>query len=724
MKPGENTIRALLTGGSYAVQTSPISIHNHTMQEAVLQTYVTNTKFFDEQSQLLLEAISNKWKIEVHGCYESFAGTLFKHLDYRVERGPISRQFPQKKRYNYRRPVMYCCKNRLDELVLVLLTFPSKEYVEQFAQIVATYCSIQGQRLGGNPESTITRYHYKEMEDQVPDWTGLREALEVDKLLPGGSHVILGEVDPIEQVLQDNDFSQPVSIPFGIDFNYELRGFPSKDKTRRIYTLAVGFSFWGTASGLIARSLVVDGGARHIIYVAKAGTTISSKNIHEPFCPDKYLLLKGDGGPWDVAQCSVPSPIRDRTGLVRDIQTGAHITVPTVMGETTEQHEQIKRYGAVTVDNEISHMAFAIHRLNDSGFDAEFTALHFITDYLHDKSRPEISGPPASDLTIHSPEYYQKKKEVFEKIGRHINNYACLTPATFVSRAQDFKALTYEIREVIDNWQTVVSVIRNHGAALRKDHRLIPLLLKLRLGAFYNNDLVDATTLLRRTFRAFVHDNIALDIILQYAEAMTEYYSLAASTIQAAQEVHLHMIATTLRGLGQASERRKFASPAEEKYILACCLIGSVEVLQGLDLTESDCEEALASLKQAEEYLSEANLTEADQRLEKLHADTIKARIMKTNKLPAEGRISLLRSIVDRWSIIKKGTEFRTTSASVFTIRAAASQVELLHATESLEAADTARLRNEVEDAVRRLKTRYPLFCDFISDGMSILKKQ
>lgn len=71
--------------------------------------------------------------------------------------------------------------------------------------------------------------------------------------------------------------------------------------------------------------------------------------------------------------------------------TGLHISVPTIMEETTLQKNIAKKMNINSIDNEIAQIASTIDNFNNlySKY-VEYTSLHFSTDYL--KYKEELSN--------------------------------------------------------------------------------------------------------------------------------------------------------------------------------------------------------------------------------------------------------------------------------------------------------------------------------------------
>src|SRR3989344_4553422 len=81
-------------------------------------------------------------------------------------------------------------------------------------------------------------------------------------------------------------------------------------------------------------------------------------------------------------------PIHD---LFPEINSGYHVSVPTVLEEDYLQRKITVELGITSIDNEISQIAFAVSRFNkEYNKNPRFFALHFATDYLRsDKKRAE-----------------------------------------------------------------------------------------------------------------------------------------------------------------------------------------------------------------------------------------------------------------------------------------------------------------------------------------------
>jgi hypothetical protein len=110
-----------------------------------------------------------------------------------------------------------------------------------------------------------------------------------------------------------------------------------------------------------------------------------------------------------------PNPLLAR---FPDLDSAAHVSVPTVIEEDYLQRNAAAAIAAASIDNEIAHMAAAIARHGRAG-DREvgFSAVHFATDYVRKFDERNLNVPlNLSNNRTHVA--LEKKRAVIRRICR------------------------------------------------------------------------------------------------------------------------------------------------------------------------------------------------------------------------------------------------------------------------------------------------------------------
>ncbi|MCP5243676.1 MAG: AAA family ATPase [Burkholderiales bacterium] len=370
------------------------------MSEQGLRDYVIRSKFSQGQKFLLDDAMCFKNDIEVHGAYTSHIPFLLSTRQLQ----PIDRQERsprRKKTYNKYRPIVIKTKDPDGNNKLCIFVAPSREYVDQFSEIVLAYCAYSEKKksfdLKRIRNNQIRVFHYPNLYQSIGSWSGLDSALSL--ILIKGDIVILGHIDEFSEVAHEKGFRTENTIPIqnadSKDFGQIalLRHAATK---RRLLTLAITHSYWGSASGLIAKALA-DAGCSDIIYISKCGTLIDKELVHQLVSPISFHLWYPGRNEvnWQNLRTPIPthSEMHDRfADIVYKYKTGTHLTVPTVMGETEFQSEDYRPLHPATIDNEDGYIAKSLSLYNEkasAGNECHFTAFHFVTDYLITKTYRE-----------------------------------------------------------------------------------------------------------------------------------------------------------------------------------------------------------------------------------------------------------------------------------------------------------------------------------------------
>ncbi len=514
-------------------QTQPqlVTADQHTMAAEALDRYV-ETKFSNPQKKELRRAVQLRIPVEVHGLFGFQLDGLLAHLRLKVER-ETHRDSRPGKRFNNRRPSLFQCIDATGQRRLLSLVSPSKEYVAQHAELVEYFmakCAKADARADG---PYVTTFHYPDVESHFPRLTGFKAGLS--NVVTPGDIVVIGEVDYLSQALQRYNF-KPTSGDFqrfGIQHMYGWKLHVSDVTNRRLLLVGCNECYWGTAAARLARELA-DLGAKHIIYSAKCGTAHEANRIHTPVCPSEYYICEENrvaAGPLNYNIVKVknapPSSLRDHyVGLTSALASGIHLTVPTVMGETMKQQGEYGKISIGTIDNEISYIARELAEYNQLNklreSPVEFTALHFVTDYVRRasdrKTTPEIDLGDKGRAD-------ESKQACFNLIAAVIDTYAYHEGQLNGDPAQ------YGIIEAIGNWSKLKDEINALGQGGRRVYwrRDFPKLLDGWVAAYYRDDLTRYKNFVERIASSCVLRGPNMESAVEWCLLACEFAALIAS---------------------------------------------------------------------------------------------------------------------------------------------------------------------------------------------------
>ncbi|WP_131766601.1 hypothetical protein [Candidatus Protofrankia californiensis] len=343
---------------------------DHTMAED-LDPYVDQRV----STELIRGAVVRRVPIEVHGVYPAHFNLVATALGRRVQQSLGSNQQPDKI-LNGVRPELFKAHDPYGQELLCIAVPPGHDYVTHYASLVAHAMSRYTRPTG----QLLRVWHYPDAEHAIAEWTGLNESL-----VNGAETVVLGKIELLSDILGSVGYHriEHQATPY-----YDASTF-SRPRGRRVTLLGVRFSYWGSIGGRLARQCC-NLGAREIIYVGKLGTLDEPKDIYNRlFVPSRYGLLSGIR----VRQVSdgPPNLLLDR---VPALDSGLHVSVPTVLEEDHAQREVARLLGARTMDNELAQMALAVHEWNiDTGGSVSFSGLHYATDYLRCREETDVEVP-------------------------------------------------------------------------------------------------------------------------------------------------------------------------------------------------------------------------------------------------------------------------------------------------------------------------------------------
>jgi hypothetical protein len=343
---------------------------DHTMFDA-LDEYVAQKLPTAELYQALVDGRA----IEVHGIYPEHLLATGGALGY-SDLEPIAFASARPGRaLNFVRPRYFTARNEHGEPVMIVAVTPGRDYVRHYAGLVRHYIYHHTNQA----EDIVSIIRYPEAEATLPAWTGLANGFVVP-----GDVVVLGYVRELLAFLREhpgvavlgcreNDYywSTRLAVPGGPVVNL----------------VGVKFSFWGTIAATLCQTLC-EVGVSEILYLGKLGALSSPLHVYTRiFCPSHFVVM-------DHRQVrrGVAAP---PNGLLRrfpGLDTGCHVSVPTVLEEDYLQRHAADELAAASIDNEISQMACTIVDHNRrTASRVRFAAVHFATDYIRKQSERHMS---------------------------------------------------------------------------------------------------------------------------------------------------------------------------------------------------------------------------------------------------------------------------------------------------------------------------------------------
>lgn len=345
---------------------------DHTMFDA-LDEYVAQKLLTAELYQALVEGRTT----EIHGIYPDHFPLVADELGYSgITMIPFS---PPKGggALNYIRPRYFRANNKHGKPVLLVAVTPGRDYVRHYAGLVRHHLFHHT----CHAESVISVVRYPEAERTLPLWTGL-----MNGFVANGEAVVVGYVQELADALLkysginlidkgENQYYQNWRIMVG--------------HGRVVNLLGVKFSFWGNIAATLCRSLCMAG-VSEIIYVGKLGALSTPDDVYaRVFCPSRFVIMNHQ-----QIQSEVTSPPNGILKRFPAIDSGCHVSVPTVLEEDYLQRNVAGEVSASSIDNEISQMADTINDHNRQGSsEVRFSAIHFATDYVRKKSERHIHVP-------------------------------------------------------------------------------------------------------------------------------------------------------------------------------------------------------------------------------------------------------------------------------------------------------------------------------------------
>ena len=310
----------------------------------------------------LYQALIDNLPIEVHGIYPAHLPAMARRLGI-ADLVPVPFT-PQRadKRLNFVRPVYFRGKRGKQQLLIVAVT-PGREYLLHYGGLIRHFLYLHTSRA----QEHVRIVRYPAAERLLADWTGLA------RFVQPADTVLVGYVDEIAALLEAGRVGDE-----GFENAYYLSRRFRRPGGRDINLIGVKFSFWAGIAGRLAEAFC-SAGAREILYCGKLGSLEAPADVYERiFCPSRYFLMEHHRLVEEIDP--PPNPLLERFPA---LDSGAHVTVPTVIEEDYLQRNAAAAIAAASIDNEIAHMAAAVARHNRrAGQGTGFSALHFATDYV------------------------------------------------------------------------------------------------------------------------------------------------------------------------------------------------------------------------------------------------------------------------------------------------------------------------------------------------------
>jgi hypothetical protein len=379
----------------------PSRPYDHTMFKA-LDKYVEGKIPVDELEWILK---SDRGFVEVHGIYPDHFPEVASDLGF-VKWSPVEfGRKPATKRFNFIRPAFFRALRKDGSDVLVASVVPGRDYCTHYATMIRH----QMYRLTARANELIQVYWYPDAERRIVEWTGLNTGF-----VERGDRVLLGYVEEANHALNHrNDIKHLGNLEndFYGSFRYRL-----PDGTV-VNVLGVKFSFWGSISEVLATGLC-QMGCTEILYMGKLGALTRPEDVYtRVFCPSRFVIVD-----YDQVVYEVPAPENLVLRANPELDSGCHISVPTVLEEDYVQRELATRLKAQSIDNEISLIARAVARYTMLERKVvNFSALHLATDYI--RTPHERALPVPFDLSSEEQVKVKKREMIDYIIGNVLVPY-------------------------------------------------------------------------------------------------------------------------------------------------------------------------------------------------------------------------------------------------------------------------------------------------------------
>ncbi|WP_158808527.1 hypothetical protein [Beijerinckia sp. L45] len=352
-----------------------IDFRRHTMPLDDLRAYVLS-KISDEQN-VILQNGGLIQEVVVLGLPAEAAKGWLEYNKFEIK-NTYKRESRRGKRYNNIRSVMFDCQKD-GKRYAFFSAFPTKEYVIQSVDVLAAYVKLN---MKERVRPKVRALMFSDLEDL--SWTSFSE---ISNYLRPNDFVLFGAVEAIAENLGRCQFKVGPANHFGYNNMFACFRVSSRDGTRSALFIGSMETYWGSGLAKYCK-ILVERGAAHILYCAKAGRFRHPTYAHDIFIPSSYVAIERDGSGsekiLDVNNQAQRSLFRNEyRHLCFHSLMGVHLSVPSVIGETKAQAEIYKPFEPATIDNEISYAAMAIQEASlQYKRITTFDTAHFITDIL------------------------------------------------------------------------------------------------------------------------------------------------------------------------------------------------------------------------------------------------------------------------------------------------------------------------------------------------------
>ena len=388
---------------------------------------ILGKKFSLDQVRLLQQAYEQHKQVRVVGLYELDAVHFAKTRSFE----PIGKRhaYIRSKISNRHRPTfMQFRKRRSKHEELWVIVFPSRQYVDQVAELIQAVfddfkrCRVQGSELHKGVQR-VSAEHFPDIEASVAKWTGFDVGLT--EYVRSGDVVAIGQVELLVGGVEHLGFSRKYEDwqNFGLDKMFSVQIYVHGVSLSRIVLVAIHHCFWGEASAHFALACAMCG-ATHLLYASKAGTLTDEESVGAVHSPQDFLLCEGYDHQTVVeslSSCMKTEAELERLAVAYGITaTGYAVTVPTVVSETLAQRSKLTKWNPSTIDNEDAHLAKVLAKFHASRVNkARFVPVHYITDYIH---RPH-EKPKKNQQHLATTRPLERDKKFF-CIGKFFAHYA------------------------------------------------------------------------------------------------------------------------------------------------------------------------------------------------------------------------------------------------------------------------------------------------------------
>lgn len=382
-----------------------LPLHHIPVRSPEDHTMVDSLDLYAEQKlpvAALDEVAKQNGKFEIHGVYPSHFDSVFRSIesDHGWEEVPFYHK-PTTRKYNTVRPRFFV-NQRKSRFVICLA--PGSDYIQHYGSIVRHFSFRRGYNI------TPELYYYPVAFESLHLWTQLGRSF-----VRPGDRVLIGYVEEMHASIVEALKLRPLTTAASPYYESRRYALPAGGS---LAFLGVNFSFWGNLAQALVQSICMNSPAE-VIYVGKLGSLTHAESLYKDlFIPSSYFTL---------SHTRIMDHVEGlRNGLLEfrpSLDTGAHVSVPTVMEEDFQQRAVAAKLGANSIDNEISQMARAVQDANIiTGRSTMFSSFHFATDLVRSIDQRFIKT--SHDLSNNRDHLALSKKEfILRRQSEHLIDY-------------------------------------------------------------------------------------------------------------------------------------------------------------------------------------------------------------------------------------------------------------------------------------------------------------